>query len=126
MASGAGDQGLDLTEIGFADFDNLTLAVDWGWVRTVHGLADAMAHEPSGLVSDLEHAVKLMSRGALLAPGHQFHDQNPLMQGDMAALKYGTLRDAELTAVRAALEETRAVGVARQPGSLPFLYQRDN
>ena len=44
----------------------------------------------------------------------------------MAALKYGTLRDAELTAVRAALEETRAVGVARQPGSLTFLYQRDN
>ena len=46
-------------DIGFIGFNNRTGAAK-GTGRPVHGFADAMPHEPCGLVGDAKHAVQLV------------------------------------------------------------------
>lgn len=65
-----------------------------------HALADAVGHEPSGLVGHAQHAVKLMRRHALFGRGDQVRGKQPLVQRDMAALHHRSgsrLRQASAT-----------------------------
>ena len=80
----------------------------------LHGLADAVRHEPSGLVGDAEHAVQLVGGHALLARCQQVRRQQPLVERDLATLEHGADRDGELLAAFVALVEAGAVGLALQ------------
>ena len=42
---------------GFIDFDDATIAAEWGKVARAHGFADAVRHEPSGFVGNTQGAV---------------------------------------------------------------------
>ena len=55
----------------------------------LHGEADTMAKEPSGLVGHFQGAVHLMGADALLAAAHQVHGLQPLVKRDMAFFKNG-------------------------------------
>jgi hypothetical protein len=55
-----------------------------------------MRHEPSCLVSDAQHPVKLMGAYSLLAGAHEMEGQHPFMQGNMAALKERSYGHAKL------------------------------
>jgi hypothetical protein len=79
-----------------------------------HRLADAVAHEPSGLVCDFQHAMQLVSRYAFLARGHQVKAENPLSQRDVAALHDGAVGYGEVTTAGVALVKAGAVGLAFQ------------
>src|SRR5687767_14513291 len=60
--------------------DARELGGHWG---LTHGVANAVAHEPLGLVGQREHAVKLMRADALLRRAHQVDRHEPLIQRDM-------------------------------------------
>src|SRR5690606_30944540 len=55
-------------------------------VKVAHTLADTMRHEPSRLVRQADHAVKLMSRNALLAGAHEMRRQKPFRHRNVRAL----------------------------------------
>jgi hypothetical protein len=56
LALRTGDGRLDLAVVGFVGLNHLSLATKRRGVRVGHHLADAVRHEPSGLVGHLEHA----------------------------------------------------------------------
>jgi hypothetical protein len=80
--------------------------------RLAHGLADAVRHEPSGLVGYVKHAVQLMRTHAFLGRGHQMERQNPLVQRDVRALKQRADRHRELLAAVAAVERPSSIALA--------------
>lgn len=77
-----------------------------------HGLADAVGHEPRGLVGHAEHAVQLVRRHAGLGGRHQVAGEHPLVERDLGALEDGADRDGELLAALSALVQALAVGLA--------------
>src|SRR6185312_9143695 len=74
-------------------------------VPGLHGMANAMGHEPSGLVGDPKHSVKLMGTHALLAGRHQVDSHEPLVKRDMRTLKDRPDGHGKLTLARAAPEQ---------------------
>ena len=81
-------------------------------VGAFHGLADAMRHEPSGLVGHAKGALKLLAADAFLAGTHKVHGLQPDMQLNLAALKHGANRYRELLAAVLALVKAGAVRLA--------------
>jgi hypothetical protein len=51
--------------IRFVTLNNLAFASHLGHIDRAHCFADAVRHEPRGLVSDLDRAVELVGRNAL-------------------------------------------------------------
>src|SRR5678815_5492179 len=58
-------------DVGFVRLNDFALTTERPANLRRHGSADAMAHEPSGLVGDTEHALELKRAHPLLAR----HDQ---------------------------------------------------
>src|SRR5690606_20165416 len=79
-----------------------------------HGLADAVCHEPSGLVGDLKRAVYLMRAETLLAGAQQVDRLKPLVQRHMAGLEHRADLHRELLAALAALTQARPRRLALQ------------
>src|SRR5260370_14303563 len=67
-----------------------------------HCFAKPMRHEPSGLVGDLQGAVKLMGADALFSGRHQVRSLKPDMQPNVAALKDGAHGHGKFALARAA------------------------
>lgn len=67
-----------------------------------------MSHEPSALVGDPEHSVKLMGAHALLAGAEQVNREEPLVQRNMAIRENRSDRHGELLSARLALVDARA------------------
>ena len=74
----------DVAEVGFVGFHDLAFAAQRAQAPSAHRLADAVRHEPSGLVTDVQRAVELVGGNALLAGAHQMEGLQPLVQGDLA------------------------------------------
>src|SRR4029079_19012821 len=93
---------LGATVIGFVGFNDAAAAgaTKNGYAPVAHGLANAMAHEPRGLVADIERAVQLMGRDALLAAAHQMEGLQPLVQGDFGTLHDRPHGDSEIFAAK--------------------------
>ena len=63
-----------------------------------HGLTDAVAQIPSGLVGDSQSSVELIGAHALFGFAHQVDRQKPLTQWKVGIVHDGSRRDAELIA----------------------------
>lgn len=74
-----------------------------------------MRHEPRRFVGNAERAVKLVSRNALLVPGHEPKAAKPLVQGDFAILKDRADRCRERLAAGVAHHDTGTGALALQP-----------
>jgi hypothetical protein len=81
---------------GFINLNDLAFATQLGEMTITHRLTQAMGHEPSGLVSDLERVVELEAAEALLAGGQKMRGLKPQMQLDVAGLEKGADRGPEL------------------------------
>src|SRR3954469_20124659 len=71
-------------------------------ITVLHGFPDAVTHEPGRLISDVQHAHKLMAADALLAAAHELIGQPPLVQRDMAAFEDRAYCYGEFLAARPA------------------------
>src|ERR1019366_7541794 len=59
-----------LADEGFVNLDRHAFATHWGKIAARHRGADAMLHEPPGLLVDAKHAVHLVRGHTLLAGRH--------------------------------------------------------
>src|SRR5689334_17727491 len=58
--------------VTLVNLNHLVLPAQWRRrMQRAHTLADAMRHEPSGLIGDPKHAVELVAADAFLARGHE-------------------------------------------------------
>ena len=105
-------------DIGFVGFDNAvrTAAKRIVTVSAVHGLADAVGHEPCRLVGDAERAVKLVGAETLLAARHEAEGEKPLVQGDFRSFEDRADRDREGLAAGIAHNHAGACALALQAG----------
>jgi hypothetical protein len=71
-----------------------------------------MAHEPCGLVANIEHAVHLVRTNALFGRDEQEERRKPLSERDFRALKNGSDRHSELLTAIGALVDAGAMGFA--------------
>src|SRR5450432_41698 len=92
---------------GFVHFDNAAARTKQTGTVAGHGFADAVGHEPCGLVSDAEHAVNLVRTDGLLASAHEMHSEQPLIQCDLGIREYGSDDHGELLAAVFALHQAR-------------------
>jgi hypothetical protein len=99
--------------VRFVGFDYCVWA---GTVRIrrvgLHGFADAMAHEPRGLVGNSDHAADLMGAHALLGRDEQLINEQPLLLGNFRTLKDGADIRGVLLAAVIALDQGVAVLLA--------------
>lgn len=80
-------------------FVNLHGALEQVFERAfIHGIPDAVAHEPRGFVGDSKHPVDLMGAYRLLAGAHDKHAHQPSADLHMAGLENGALGNGELLA----------------------------
>src|ERR1700674_6076980 len=84
------------TDIRFINLDGFLQATKGRIFRRSHRFAQTMAHEPSRLVADAEHAMDLMPRNTLLRSRHQEQRHQPFRERDLAFLKNGFDLDGEL------------------------------
>jgi len=68
-------------------YDLVLSAERAGELTFAQSLADAVAHEPSGLVIDFEGPVHLVRREAFFRSRHQSEPEKPFVSRDVAALK---------------------------------------
>lgn len=116
LAAFAQDRRLSLAQIRLIGLHDLAFAAHrlrLGRSRR-HRLADAVRHEPSGLVGDAEHPAKLRRRHALLGSCHQVEAKDPLGKRNVAALHDRADRDREVLPAAVALMQTGAVALALQ------------
>ena len=73
-----------------------------------------MAHEPRRLVAHVQHAHQLVAGNAFLRGREQVGGVNPLVQGNMAALKHGAHGHAKGLLALAALVHALAGALALQ------------
>lgn len=99
---------------GLVNFDRAAVATELAFGLDVHGFADAVSHEPRGLVGDAKRAVELVGADALLGRAHQVRRQHPLVKGHLRALKDRADRHRVLAAAVAAEIQARAVRLALQ------------
>src|ERR1700722_9790304 len=64
----------------------------------LHDFADAVQHEPSGLLGDTQVAGDLTSTNTIAAVGYQPHSSEPLIQTDRRLIENGAYLDGELLA----------------------------
>lgn len=76
----------DFAVVGFVGLDNRAAASERSATIRLHGLTDAMRHEPRRFVGDPEHTVQLVAAHALLAGNQQVRRQKPFVERDMATL----------------------------------------
>ena len=87
------------TNIGFVSFHDLVRTTQRAlWCRTVHSFTDTMAKEPSGLVSDAQHALHLLGAHALFRRCHEVRSQKPFVQRNVRTLHDAAGPDGELVA----------------------------
>ena len=84
------------TDERLINLNRLALAAHRGQIARSHRLADAMAHEPSGLQRHAQRAVKLVGADAFLAGTHQINSLKPERQRNVAILEHRTLAGGEL------------------------------
>lgn len=82
----------------------------------LHRNADAVNHEPSGLLRDADSAVDFVRTDAVLAVRHHPNCHEPLVQTEGRVLEDGSDLDAELTARVCAL--TLPLALIRQKGNV--------
>jgi hypothetical protein len=82
----------------YPSFVNLDLATQFRGVGFGHGVADAMAEIPSGLVRDSDGALDLISRDTLFGFKHQIDGDEPLGEWKVAIVEDGPCRHRELVA----------------------------
>lgn len=97
---------------GLVGFDGLALSTKRTKATFLHGFADAMRHEPSGLEGNAQGPVKLVGADALLAGANKVDRDQPITHGDMAGLEDGPDLDGKGLAARIALVEPDPVGLA--------------
>lgn len=74
-------------------------------------VADAMAHKPRSLVTDLQRPVQLVGRDPVLVGAHEMEHEQPLGKRNLAALEDGPDQRGELLP---ALPYRRGGGAVRQ------------
>jgi hypothetical protein len=99
---------------GLIGFDELAFATERAEFAFAHGFADAVHHEPCGLVAAAHHAMHLKSAHALLARIDHVNRRAPLAEGDLGTLAHGVHGNGELLAAVVALKQTGAVRFAVQ------------
>jgi hypothetical protein len=109
-----------LSKVGFVGFNDLAFAADWigGAFRFGHGFTDAMRHEPSGLIGDIQSAVELMSGEAFLRRRVDIDGMNPRIECDLAALENGANGHGKGLLAGTALVDTGTCGLALELGRL--------
>src|SRR5712691_2240980 len=100
----------------FVYFHDTTSAAHRSKLAVPHRFTDAMAEEPRGLVRDLQCAVHLMRRNALLARTHEVDGLEHLRERNMSALENGADRHAMLATAVLALVEAGASCLALELG----------
>ena len=103
-----------VAKVGFVHFHDSTAAAKQAATVRLHGLADAMGHEPSGLESHAKHTVKLVAAHALLGGREQMDGLQPDVKADLGALEHGADRHGELFAAVFALPQAGTMGFAVQ------------
>lgn len=103
-------------DIGFIGLDNAAGTTERA-AGAVHGFTDAVTEEPSGLVGDADHTAHLRGAHALLGSGHDVNGQQPLVQGNVAALHDRAGADGELVAAVIA-EEHPGLRLACHPRNM--------
>ena len=92
-------------DVGFVGFDFSSHLVD---APGVHGIADAMDHEPRSLLRDLECPRDLIGTDSVFAIGNEPHRTEPFLQRNRAVFEDGPDLDRELlTAFQARPHEPR-------------------
>ena len=107
-----GFDGLVVADEGLVNLDRAAVSTERGQVARAHGLSDPVAHKPSGLESDAQSAVQLVSADPLLARADQEDRLQPDMQLDVAGLEDGADLDGERLAARIALVSAYAGALA--------------
>src|SRR5262249_46393565 len=74
-------------DVRLVGLNDPALATERAALRRGHGFPDTMAHEPSRLVGDAEHAGDLKRGHAFLAGGDQVRGQEPFVKRDMRTLE---------------------------------------
>src|SRR6185437_7506173 len=98
-------------EIGFVGLDGRAgSAHRTSASLVVHGLAQAVHHEPSRFVGDAKHAVHLVRRNALLGGAEQEGSHKPFVERHMGALEQRSDHDRELLTAGIALVVARTGG----------------
>src|SRR5262249_11359375 len=80
----------------------------------LHRFANPMRHEPRGLESNAQGAVKLVARNTLFAGAKQVHGLQPKPHRNMAILEYGSNLYSERLAALIALVDARTGALALQ------------
>jgi hypothetical protein len=78
----------------------------------VHGEANAVGHEPGGLVGDAKRTMNLMAADALLRRREQMRCEQPFGQADLGSLEHGAHGHGVLFTAGHALLQAGAVGFA--------------
>src|SRR5689334_12837291 len=95
-----------LADESLVNLDNAAARAERGEVAGAHRLADAVLHEPRGLVGHAQRAVELVGTDTLLAGGHEDDRLYPKVQGDLAVLEDRADLDGELALAVAAAPQT--------------------
>jgi hypothetical protein len=74
---------------GFVNLHDFSSAAHGFNANNAHGLMETVRHEPCGLESDAQGAVKLVTRNALLGRAHEVCGLKPIVHRHMARLKDG-------------------------------------
>jgi hypothetical protein len=102
------------TDEGFVYFDDATFATHRRQAAVLHGFADAMAQEPSGLHAASEGPLKLAGADAFLTAAHHVNGLQPDVQRGMTGLEQRAHADGERLATGVALVKSGAGGLALQ------------
>src|SRR5262249_43587892 len=103
------------TDEGFIRFDRARHLVDRA---SVHGVANALSHKPSGSLSNFQAASDFVRTDPILTIGQQPHRAEPLIQADGRILENRSNLDGELLLAveafpqKARLEKRKALGFA--------------
>ena len=99
-------------DVCFVALNKLAFTAEWAGINRAHGFANAVRHEPRGLVSHSERAVQLVRRHAFFAAADKAKRERPFVQRDMARLHDGAGRYRERAVARIAMNEAGAMRLA--------------
>lgn len=100
----------------FVDFDDTSQATHRRELAISHGLADAVAKEPSRFIGHIKRTMHLMRGDTLFAGAHQINCLQHLVQRNAPVLENGSDLDGELLPTSVALPYAAAVLLALQLG----------
>ena len=86
------------TDHGFVGFD-WAVTAEFLEAPALHGFADAVQHEPCGLLSHVQIAGDFVATHSVLAIDYQPHGDQPLVEAEWAILEDRTDLDRELATV---------------------------